>query len=189
MAAEKKQQSGKRSERRKGSGPLNTIVHKNIQAILEYQQRAARKRGLQERVADAITAFSGNMLFVVLHVVWFGLWLAINSGWFGLPPFDPFPYGLLTMIVSLEAIFLSTFVLISQNRMSQQDRQRAELDLQINLLTEHELTRVLNMLDTIETHLGIEGDRDKELRELEEETKPGDVLKEIEEEEFGRKVE
>lgn len=182
MKGDQNQGSRKQEAQRRYTRPLNNIVAKNIRAIIEYQNQTIRKRTLQERVADAITAYSGSMQFVILHVVWFGLWLILNSGWFGMRPFDPFPYGLLTMIVSLEAIFLSTFVLISQNRMSQQDRQRADLDLQINLLTEHELTRVLRMLDEIETRLGIENKEDRELRELEKETKPGDVLKEIERE-------
>ncbi|MGH2605408.1 MAG: DUF1003 domain-containing protein, partial [Anaerolineales bacterium] len=86
---------------------------------------------------------------------------------------------LLTMIVSLEAIFLSTFVLISQNRMSQQAEHRADLDLHIDLLTEYELTRVLKMLDAIQDRMGIENDQDTELAELESETKPEEVLAEI----------
>jgi hypothetical protein len=96
-----------------------------------------------------------------------------------LPPFDPFPYGLLTMIVSLEAICLSTFVLISQNRFSDEADRRAELDLQIGLLAEHEITRVLQMLDAIQDKLGIENDADSELADLEMETRPEDVLAEI----------
>jgi uncharacterized membrane protein len=118
----------------------------------------ARERAVQARLADAITSFSGSMLFVYLHIGWFGVWLLVNTGRIGIPPFDPFPYGLLTMIVSLEAIFLSTFVLISQNRFSDESDRRAELDLQIGLLAEHELTRVLQMLDAIQDKLGIEND-------------------------------
>jgi uncharacterized membrane protein len=98
----------------------------------------------------------------------------------GVLPFDPFPYGLLTMIVSLEAIFLSTFVLISQNRLSEEIEQRADLDLHIGLLTEHELTRVLQMLDAIQDKMGIEKHEVRELADLEMETRPEDVLAEIE---------
>ena len=93
--------------------------------------------------------------------------------------FDPFPYGLLTMIVSLEAIFLSTFVLISQNRLSAESDRRADLDLQIGLLTEHELTRVLQMLDAIQDKLGVADHKNSELADLEMETRPEDVLAEI----------
>ena len=93
--------------------------------------------------------------------------------------FDPFPYGLLTMVVSLEAIFLSTFVLISQNRLSEETERRSDLDLHIGLLTEHELTRVLQMLDVIQDKMGIVDHKNSELADLEMETKPEDVLAEI----------
>jgi len=104
----------------------------------------------------------------------------LNTSRFGMPPFDPFPYGLLTMIVSLEAIFLATFVLISQNRLSAEAEHRADLDLHIGLLTEYELTRVLQMLDAIQHKMGIETDKDSDLADLEMGTKPEDVLAEIE---------
>ena len=159
---------------------LNAIIQENIETILEHRRQAAKRRTLQERIADFITRFSGSMVFVFVHVIWFGAWLVINQGWLGFQPFDPFPYGLLTMVVSLEAIFLSTFVLISQNRMSKQEQQRAELDLQINLLTERELTRVLHMLDDLHAHVGINNSYDTELEELKKETKPDEVLTEIE---------
>ncbi|HEX2258602.1 MAG TPA: DUF1003 domain-containing protein [Actinomycetota bacterium] len=92
----------------------------------------------QTRVADRITAFSGSMTFVYLHVAWFAFWIAINEGLhlLGLPRFDPFPFGLLTMIVSLEAIFLGTFVLISQNRQSQRADIRSQLDFENNVRSE-----------------------------------------------------
>lgn len=153
---------------------------RNIRTIVGMRQSAARKRGPQERIADAITDFSGRMTFVYLHIVWFGSWILLNTGFFGLPSFDPFPYGLLTMIVSLEAIFLSTFVLISQNRQSREAEQRSDLDLQMDLLTEHELTRVILMLDRIEEKLGVESEADPELADLEKDIKPEDVLAEIE---------
>jgi uncharacterized membrane protein len=135
---------------------------------------------LQDRIADAITSYSGRMVFVYGHIMWFGLWIVLNTGRLGVPPFDPFPYGLLTMVVSLEAIFLSTFVLISQNRLSEAAEHRADLDLHIGLLTEYELTRVLHMLHAIQDKMGIANAADSELADLEMETKPEDVLAEIE---------
>ena len=159
---------------------LSHIMMQNIRTIVDLRQRAAGQRGLQESIADAVTAFSGRMLFVYVHIVWFSLWVALNTGRLGLPVFDPFPYGLLTMIVSLEAIFLSTFVLISHNRLSEEAERRSDLDLQMDLLTEHELTRALLMLDMIQEKLGIENNTDAELVELEQEIKPEDVLAEIE---------
>lgn len=158
---------------------LADVLEHNIVTLQRLQDQAASRRGVQDRVADAITTFSGSMSFVYLHITWFGAWVAVNSGLVRLPVFDAFPYGLLTMLVSLEAIFLSTFVLLSQNRQAADAQQRADLALQIGLLTEHELTRVLQMLDGIQGKLGIEHDADSELVQLELETRPEDVLAEI----------
>lgn len=164
---------------KKPHGHLARVIEQNIHTIVHSRQSAASQRNAEERVADTITDFSGRMYFVYFHVVWFAVWILINLGYFGITPFDPYPFGLLTMIVSLEAIFLSTFVLISQNRLSAEAERRADLDLQIGLLAEHELTRVLKMLDEIQDKMGIENDQDKELRDLEKNVHPEDVLAEI----------
>jgi uncharacterized membrane protein len=175
-----RQENAHRPEEPEGINPLlSHIIERNIRTITRLRLQTARERHVQDRLADAITSLSGSMLFVYLHILWFGAWLLVNTGYMGLKPFDPFPYGLLTMIVSLEAIFLATFVLISQNRFSDAADRRAELDLQIGLLAEHEITRVLQMLDAIQDKLGIENDVDSELADLEMETKPEDVLAEI----------
>jgi uncharacterized membrane protein len=158
---------------------LSKVIERNIRTIIHLRLEAAGERGLQDRIADVITSFSGRMIFVYVHIFWFGAWILLNTGNFGVRPFDPYPYGLLTMVVSLEAIFLSTFVLISQNRFSQEAEHRADLAMHIGLLTEHELTRVLQMLDVIQDKLGIADDEDSELADLEMETKPEDVLAEI----------
>ncbi len=158
---------------------LADVIVRNITNLSRLRQQTAQRRTLQEHLADAITSVSGRMLFVYLHILWFGSWIVINAGWQRFPAFDPFPYGLLTMIVSLEAIFLSTFVLISQNRLSDEAERRADLDLHIGLLTEHEVTRVLQMLDAIQDTLGIVNHTQSELAQLEIETKPEDVLAEI----------
>jgi uncharacterized membrane protein len=110
------------------------------------QERAAFVRGrqrLQDRVADQITAFSGSMAFVYIHVAWFAVWCIGNLVWWR---FDPFPFGLLTLIVSLEAIFLSTFVLLSQNRESARSDERAEIDFETNVLSEVWLEAVAEKL-------------------------------------------
>ena len=159
---------------------LSKVIERNIRTIIHLRTKAARERSLQSRIADAITFFSGRMIFAYVHIIWFGIWILLNTGRFGVKPFDPFPYGLLTMVVSLEAIFLSTFVLISQNRLGEETERRADLDLHIGLLTEHELTRVLQMLDVIQDKLGIVDHENSELADLEMETKPEDVLAEIE---------
>jgi uncharacterized membrane protein len=163
----------------KDNPALSRVIERNIRTIIHLRTKAERERSLQNRIADAITSFSGRMIFAYIHVIWFGIWILLNTGRFGVLVFDPFPYGLLTMIVSLEAIFLSTFVLISQNRLSKETERRADLDLHIGLLTEHELTRVLQMLDAIQDKMGIVDHENSELADLEMETKPEDVLAEI----------
>ncbi len=103
----------------------------NEQAVL------ARMRGTQDRIADAITTFAGTMQFVYLHAVWFTVWITFNEGLFGRSAiWDPYPFGLLTMIVSLEAIFLSTFVMVSQNRQAIRETVRADLDFETNIRSE-----------------------------------------------------
>lgn len=158
---------------------LANVVERNIRTILALRSRAAAERGLEGKVADAVTSFSGRMAFVYVHVAWFGFWILANTGRLGLPAFDPFPYGLLTMIVSLEAIFLSTLVLISQNRNSEESERRADLALQIGLLTEFEVTRLLRMLAAVQDKLGVADERAAELADLTMETRPEDVLAEI----------
>jgi uncharacterized membrane protein len=159
---------------------LAKVIEKNIRTIIQLRLQAEDERSLESRAADAVTAFSGSMVFVYLHIAWFAIWVVLNTGWVGMPAFDPFPYGLLTMVVSLEAIFLSTLVLITQNRLAAEGEHRADLNLQTSLLTEHELTRVLQMLSAIQDKLGIKDHAASELAELEVETKPEDVMAEIE---------
>ena len=174
------QQQGEPHEDHESDNPaLSKVIERNIRTIIHLRTKTARERGVQNRIADVITLFSGRMVFVYVHIVWFGAWILLNTGRLGMPKFDPYPYGLLTMIVSLEAIFLSTFVLISQNRLSEETERRADLELHINLLTEHELTRVLQMLDAIQDKLGIVEHENSDLADLEMETKPEDVLAEI----------
>ncbi|MFG2957637.1 DUF1003 domain-containing protein [Streptomyces sp. NPDC048291] len=104
---------------------------RNEQAVL------ARMRGTQDRIADAITTFSGTMQFVYIHAVWFTVWITFNEGLFGRSAvWDPYPFGLLTMIVSLEAIFLSTFVMVSQNRQAVREKVRADLDFETDIRSE-----------------------------------------------------
>lgn len=158
---------------------LAQIIEKNIRTIANIRKNTENQRTTEEKIADTITDFSGRMYFVYFHLAWFAIWIVINLGLFGIEPFDPFPFGLLTMIVSLEAIFLSAFVLISQNRLSAETDRRADLDLQMNLLAEHELTRALQMLDAIQDKLGIKNDSDEELNDLEKDVHPQDVIKEI----------
>src|SRR4051812_41333801 len=167
----------------------NEIVRKNTAAILEMQRKMTEARTLPGRIADAVTDFSGSMAFVYFHIIWFGLWILLNIGLLHIPhlsEFDPFPFSFLTMVVSLEAIFLSTFVLISQNRLSAASEKRSELDLQVNLLAEQKATKVLEMLDQITTQLDSVGKRfnfqpDPEVQALKVSPEPQEVLQVIEE--------
>ena len=117
---------------------------RNIAAIAALEREALHDRSRLDRFTDAVTAAAGSPVFIVGHAVWFGGWIALNVT--GDHPFDPYPFGLLMLVVSLEAIFLSAAVLMSQNRMQRQADKRAHLDLQVNLLAEQELTTMLKML-------------------------------------------
>ncbi len=160
---------------------LSEVVKRNIRTLLEVRRQLERKKSMQDRVADGITAFSGSMLFCYLHLLWFGVWVVWNTGLIGLAPFDPYPFGFLTMIVSLEAIFLSTFVLISQNRMSQMADQRADLDLHVNLLAEYEVTKLLKIVDAMAKHAHVPI-HDPEMKDLEAQVAPEELLQELERE-------
>ncbi len=163
-------------------GPeMAQVVDRNIRALLARQREEERQRRLQDRIADAITAFTGSMAFVYIHLVLFGLWIAINLGWIPpVPRFDP-SFVILAMVASVEAIFLSTFVLITQNRMAALADKRADLDLQVSLLAEHEVTRLITLVQAIAQHMGLEESRNPELSELAHDVHPEKVLERIEE--------
>jgi uncharacterized membrane protein len=136
----------------------------NINTIVRLEDQALKNRTWADRLSDVIASFVGSLPFVIMHVIWFGIWVALNAG---ILRFDPYPFALLCMLVSLEGVLLSTFVLIKQNRMSQRADHRSHLDLQINLLAEKEVTKVLQLQRLICRHLGIEeADVDKEVVEL-----------------------
>src|SRR6185436_2928086 len=112
---------------------IEKLTARNVESVLKIEQAERAKRTVGDRVADAISAFCGSTSFIWTHVVWFGAWVALNT-FPGFRPFDPFPFAFLTLVVSLEAIFLSTFILISENRQARLGDRRNLLDLQINLL-------------------------------------------------------
>jgi uncharacterized membrane protein len=156
----------------------------NIHAIVALEQEALHSRSFADRISDAITRFSGSGSFIILHVLWFAAWIIANMGLIsGISPFDPFPFNFLTLIVSLEAIFLSTFVLMSQNRMSHQADKRAHLDLQVNLLAEQETTLMLKMLQRLCRHWGLDGEvLDEETQHLVKKTDVHILVNELEKE-------
>ena len=168
---------------------LAAAIEENIRAVANLRAAAERSKTREERLADLITRSAGSMAFVYAHTAWFIVWMVVNVGEDPLLGFDPYPFGLLTMIVSLEAIFLSTFVMISQNRMSEASDRRADLDLQIDMLSEYEVTRLLRLVDAIAARLGVEGARDPELDELEARVQPGAVMAKIEEREAADRTE
>lgn len=157
------------------------VLARNISTLIAMRRRTERRKGWQERVADTITRFTGGMLFVYIHAVLFGGWIVWNLGWIpGLAPFDP-SFVVLAMTASVEAIFLSTFILISQNRMQAEAEKRAELDLQISLLSEHEITQLAEILDAIAAHLGVQERNAPQFQEARQDVDPGAVLDVIEE--------
>ena len=160
---------------------LNSALRRNIDALRERRRQDAENRGLSDRLADAITGFTGSMKFVVLHLLLYGFWIVANLGWVpGVRSWDE-SFVVLAMVASVEAIFLSTFVLISQNRMAAAADQRADLDLQISLLTEHEVTNLVRMVRQLAERSGVPV-RHEEVEELERNVAPEAVLDELEKE-------
>jgi len=164
--------------------PVSTVssVRRNVREICKIEEEALQARSAGERFGDIVVSQSGRFWFIALHAAWFGSWILFNSH---LIPkfrtFDAFPFPLLTTVVSLESIFLSLFILMSQNRSSRQADQRAHLDLQINLLAEHESTKMLELLQSLCEREGLDVARDAEVKELMSRTKPTDILRELKE--------
>jgi len=147
--------------------PPSTVV-RNIHSVADLERAFEDRRTPVDRIADLIGGFSGSFAFVALHAIWFTLWFLINTGVLPvLPRFDPFPFILLAMIVSVEGVLLSTFVLMKQNRMQQRSDTRDHLNLQIDLLAEKEVTKALQLLRAICRRLDIpEAELDAELNEM-----------------------
>ena len=156
------------------------VTRQNVEAMRRLEEAALARRTGADRIASAIAGFCGSMTFVWIHVAIFTAWLGYNV----LPvfkPFDPYPFTFLTLVVSLEAIFLSTFILISQNYDMRISERRNQLDLQINLLAEQENTLMLQMLDRIARKVGAHVADDGQIKALEEATRPEALVEQIEE--------
>ena len=138
---------------------LEKEVQNNVEKIvaIEQEQKEAQTRG--EILSELIATFCGSTIFVYVNALWFGGWILVNS--IMSEPFDPFPFTFLTLVVSLEAIFLSIFILISQNNETKLTERRNHLDLQINILAEQENTRMLELLQLIADKVGIDSDDPK----------------------------
>jgi uncharacterized membrane protein len=142
-------------------------VAENVEKIIRLESDALRPRSRSEAITDSIGGFVGTISFVVLQIVAFGGWVIVNAGIVSqIPPFDPFPYPLLSSTTSLEAVLIAAFVLMKQNRMGTIADRRDHLDLQVNLLTERQATQIIQMLDRLSKHFGIEQHKDEKSREL-----------------------
>jgi uncharacterized membrane protein len=163
-----------------GGSAGSKVLDRNISALIERQARERKTLGLQERVAGAVTRFAGSMIFVYVHLAIFGLWIFINVGWLPIvPAWDP-SLVILAMEASVEAIFLSTFVLINQNRMAAEADKRAELSLQISLLNEHETTKLITLVSAIATKFDVESEVPaEEVEEMKKNVPPEMVLEEL----------
>ena len=162
------------------SSGLNSVLERNIEALVERRKQEEAEYTHEERFAIRISNFAGSMAFVYVHLAVLVLWVVVN-GWGvpGIPRFDP-SLTLIAAVASLEAIFLSTFVLINQNRMAAASLKRADLDVQMSLLTEHELTRVLGLVAEIANRLNVKTHIDRELEELKQDVTAEAVLDKLE---------
>jgi uncharacterized membrane protein len=156
-------------------GSLKGALERNIAALERRRREEAAEASFQDRLAQAIARFSGSMRFVSLHLALYGFWILANLGWLGFEPWDP-SFVVLAMVASVEAIFLSTFILITQNRMQALADRRADLDLQISLLAEHEISKVVAIVDAIADKLGVHLESPEEVDELKRNVAPEAVL-------------
>jgi uncharacterized membrane protein len=150
----------------------STQSQSHIDSIVKQEEKALERRSNSERFADGVGLFAGSLPFVVLHLVFLIAWLLVNSGEIrGIPAFDPYPFSLLGMIVAVEAVILSSFILMRQNRMMRRGERRDHLNLQVDLLAEKEITKVLQMVRAMCGHMGLRDIMaDTEIRDLSQTT-------------------
>ncbi len=135
--------------------------------IQSFKARMNARRTPAERLADWLTAFFGTVGFLLFNAAFFAIWIPWNTGLIpGLAPIDPFPFGLLTMVVSLEAIFLAVIVLISQNREGRIADLREEVELYVDTYAEDEITKIIHLITLLLEHNGIDISKDKDLHEM-----------------------
>lgn len=159
---------------------VSDALKRNVEALAKRHAAEEGAAPFGEKMAGAITRFTGSMAFVYLHLVIYGAWIVVNLGWVpGVAAFDP-SFVILASEASVEAIFLSTFVLISQNRMAAAADKRADLDLHISLLAEHELTKLAGLITAMAEQMGIETHSNKEIDEIRRDVAPEAVLDELE---------
>ena len=158
-------------------------AEQNVMTVSRLERNALRSRSLAERISDVLTKAIGSISSIIFHAGWFTSWILINSGlipW--ISPFDPFPFGVLTLIVSTEGVLLAIIILISQNRMIRQADRRAHLDLQISLLAEQETTAVLYTLQRIARQIGLPEDPcEAKATKLSQQTNVNQMVRNLEE--------
>jgi len=159
---------------------VNELTRSNVEAIAALEHAAMAQRSRLDRFVDSVTKFCGHIAFVYIHIALFTGWVVINTLAHHSLRFDPYPFNFLTLAVSLEAIFLSAFILISQNRTAHIDERRNQLHLQIALLTEQQNTKILQMLDSIGRHVGAAICDDPDIAVLEAGTRPEVLIEQIE---------
>lgn len=166
-----------------GSAPSkNSAEHiqRRRRVIKSFELEAQEARSNIDKFVDSSTHFFGSVAFAFLNAIFFCVWIIINVGAVpGIVPFDPFPFTFLTLVVSLEAIFLSTFVLINQNRQSITDDLRQEVDLNVNLVAEEEITKILKLMARLYRHMGISSENDPELHLMMQPLRPEDIEREL----------
>ena len=156
------------------------MLHERRERIRSFKAKMDSERSFTDKIADFMTESFGTVMFFSVNALFFGIWMLINTGLIAsLPVYDPFPYGLLTMLVSLEAIFLSVIVLISQNRAARVAELREEIDLQVNVKAEQEITKLLIILDRVHDHLGLPPEDDEELVMMKQKTDLDEIEREI----------
>jgi uncharacterized membrane protein len=155
------------------------VARHSISEIIENERVMREDCERAERIIQRVTRLSGSVHFIAIHAIWFALWIILNTALPARLRWDPFPFTFLTLVVSLEAIFLSTFILVTENREAAVAERRMHLDLQINLLAEQENTRMLVLVNRIAEHLGVPLSEDAETKALAKKTEPGRILDQI----------
>lgn len=153
----------------------DAFLARTIEEVARLEQQARGDVTFADRLAERVSSFSGSMTFVILHVLWFGGWIIAGLGVIPGVPGDRYPFQLLTMVVSLEAIFLSAFVLLAQNRQSRQAERRAKVALQMEVIGEREITRMMGLVFEIHDRLGLNHEHDPEIEEMQKKTRIQDL--------------
>lgn len=151
---------------RESRAESHSLLQETVGEMAEVEERERTARSAAHEVANRISRVSGSLSFVIFNGVAFAIWIVLNSGALPGRAFDTYPFGGLTLVVSLEAIFLAIFVLISQNRQGLEADRRAKIDLQVNMIAERELTKVIELVREIHDELGMRRDHDQTLEEM-----------------------